>query len=150
VADELNLYRIAYSIRRRRCDGKKRKRSSSDSWIVAAHAEEAIRRHLANSRDMDDPSENWTRVDVEVTGIEQLGTLRRCPVCREFRCDDHKIHCLCEGLRCKCCGRMKMHRPISNYYDEREGWLCHVPWFCAPRFCRDCRAGYDWHGLDRD
>src|SRR5207249_1360040 len=57
---------------------------------------------------------------------------------REFRADEHRILCLCNGLRCRRCGRLKMHRPTSSYYNERDGRLWHIPWFYAPTLCGDC------------
>ncbi len=49
--------------------------------------------------------------------------------------------CFCEGRVCDSCGRRRMRRPISNYFDPNDGhW-----WHCAglvgyQRKCRDCRA----------
>jgi hypothetical protein len=143
MADELKLYRIQYVVRRRRRDGRKRKRSAQSTVSIAAHAEAAVRRFKAGLTDIDDPSGNYETVGVGVTGIDELGTLGRCPACREFRCDAQQILCLCDGLRCERCGRKKMHRPVSSYHDEVEERLCHVPWFYAPPVCRDCRRTRD-------
>ena len=52
----------------------------------------------------------------------------------------HESTCLCEGLICTRCGLRKRRRPISNYYDLRDGEWWHVPHFAGlARECRDCR-----------
>src|SRR3989442_10903351 len=74
----------------------------------------------------------------EMTAIEQVGTLRRCPECREYRADEHGILCVCSGLCCERCGARKIHRPTANFYDERDGGIWHVPYFHRPRLCPEC------------
>ena len=137
MASELNLYRVAYAVCRRRVDGKERM-ESSDDWTIGPTAEEAVRKRLAHVREFDRPLPGWTTVGIEATGVEQVGTLRRCAECGEFRADDHRILCVCNGRRCERCGERKMHRPVSSYYDERDEHLWHVPWFCTPRLCDGC------------
>jgi len=85
--------------------------------------------------------------------------LTRCPVCGEYRGytlarhlqwnepldaserdDVFEVKCICEGISCRRCGKM-MHRPISNYYDERTNSVWHVPYFVGMvSLCRECRS----------
>ena len=47
--------------------------------------------------------------------------------------------CFCEGLECSGCGRRRIRRPISDYYDPEYGEWSHVPHFAAMRRrCMDC------------
>jgi hypothetical protein len=50
--------------------------------------------------------------------------------------------CLCEGPRCRGCGRKgRRRRPISNYYDRSEASWIHVPHFVGfVPLCDECRA----------
>jgi hypothetical protein len=87
--------------------------------------------------------------------------LTRCPVCGEYRgstrarrtdrneppdaseLDDViAVRCVCEGIPCRSCGK-KMHRPISNYYDERTGTIWHVPYFRGMFPCGECLSSRD-------
>ena len=138
MANELNLYRVKHTLHRRRLDRKTRQKCSGECWIVGANPEEAVRKRLAQVREFDRPTQGWTTVSIEATSVEQVGTLRRCAQCGEFRADEHRILCVCNGRCCERCGERKMHRPVSDYYDEWDGHLWHVPWFCTPRLCRDC------------
>jgi hypothetical protein len=84
--------------------------------------------------------------------------LTRCPVCSECRGSTLARHlnwntpphaseldevisvrCICDGVPCRRCGK-KMHRPISNYYDERANKIWHVPYFVGMAPCRECRS----------
>jgi len=82
--------------------------------------------------------------------------LARCPVCGELRGralfpepPNHTTFsaatasCWCDGLVCGACGKDRIHRPISNYYDERSGHLIHVPYFRAMASCDEC-GKKDW------
>lgn len=54
--------------------------------------------------------------------------------------------CLCHGLVCGECGRRRIRRPTSDYFDPEDGAWWHVPYFIAmDRRCRECReaAGSD-------
>ena len=85
--------------------------------------------------------------------------LRRCSRCGEYRgyvepedlpaghdwfktmCAGRPVEvlCICEGKRCRVCGKKKIHRICSNYYDEKDGCLWHVPGFIAWSLtCSDC------------
>lgn len=96
---------------------------------------------------------------MEVTQLEPETTpaktapegLTRCPVCGELRGralfpdpPHHKTFseatasCWCDGLLCGTCGKGRIHRPISNYYDERSGRLISVPYFRALAPCPRC------------
>ena len=81
--------------------------------------------------------------------------LVRCPVCNEYRGavrnDDLPpasqreeavvaVLCICDGILCQKCGKGRIHRPISNYWDEARGALIHCPWFSAQVPCGQCRA----------
>jgi hypothetical protein len=71
------------------------------------------------------------------------GTVRGCAVAHwgdgdVFRT---KSTCLCEGLECIKCGRRRLRRPISNYFDPEDGHWWHVPHFAAVGGrCSDCRG----------
>jgi hypothetical protein len=52
--------------------------------------------------------------------------------------------CLCNGLVCAACGRGRIHRPISAYYDEATREIIHVPHFMTLRRCRVCGAQSRW------
>jgi hypothetical protein len=81
--------------------------------------------------------------------------LVRCEVCHEYRGavrnDDLPpasqreeavvaVLCICDGIPCRKCGKDRIHRPISNYWDEARGALIHCPWFSAQAPCERCRA----------
>jgi len=81
--------------------------------------------------------------------------LYRCEVCREWvgianrrllapgqRTEQDSftaVLCLCDGPLCRRCGRNRIHRPISNYYDEAGDSIWHVPYFAGLAPCRECR-----------
>ena len=50
------------------------------------------------------------------------------------------VLCICDGIPCRKCGKGRIHRPISNYWDEARGALIHCPWFSAQAPCDQCRA----------
>ena len=81
--------------------------------------------------------------------------LVRCEVCHEYRGavrnDDLPtasqreeavvaVLCICDGIPCRKCGKDRIHRPISNYWDEARGasYLLSVVQRQAP--CKRCRA----------
>ena len=81
--------------------------------------------------------------------------LVRCAVCHEYRGavrnDDLPpasqreeavvaVLCICDGIPCRKCGKERIHRPISNYWDEARGALIHCPWFSGQAPCKRCRA----------
>jgi hypothetical protein len=81
--------------------------------------------------------------------------LVRCEVCHEYRGavrnDDLPpasqrqeavvaVLCICEGIPCRKCETRRIHRPISNYWNEATGALIHCPWFSAQAPCNQCRA----------
>jgi hypothetical protein len=85
--------------------------------------------------------------------------LFRCPVCSEWRgvtkakevfgpdsfFEDEdperpvSISCICDGIPCPRCKRNRIYRPISNQWDERNGFG-HNPWFMGQAPCKMCRA----------
>ena len=80
--------------------------------------------------------------------------LVRCAVCHEYRGavrnDDLPpasqreeavvaVLCICDGIPCQKCGKGRIHRPISNYWDEVRGALIHCAWFSAQVLCNQCR-----------
>jgi hypothetical protein len=86
--------------------------------------------------------------------------LSRCPICDEFRgvialrhlpsfsssiyrYEDPNtpltVKCICDGILCRTCNTNRIHRPISNTWDERGGFG-HWPYFSAMIPCKDCRA----------
>lgn len=81
--------------------------------------------------------------------------LARCPVCNEYRGavlnDDLSpssrreeavvaVLCICDGIPCPKCGKERIHRPISNYWNEATGTILHCPYFSAQIPCSTCRA----------
>lgn len=66
--------------------------------------------------------------------------LEKCPDCGKYRghCVDPNpnmdglvvsVICSCQHAFCSRCGRKLELQPISNYYDEQDGNIWHVPWF---------------------
>lgn len=63
--------------------------------------------------------------------------LEKCPNCGRYKgyCVDLKtelvvfVICRCQHAFCSRCGRKLEFQPISNYYDEKDGNIWHVPWF---------------------
>jgi len=96
------------------------------------------------------PDEHATSIPPELT---------RCPVCDEYRGsaparrlnwnepleafkrdDVFEVKSVCEGISCRCCGKM-LRRPIFNYYDEETNTVWHVPYFVGMvTLCRECRS----------
>jgi hypothetical protein len=89
--------------------------------------------------------------------------LSRCPVCNEYRgtigIDDQSIYserkgdfltvqCICDGILCRRCKNNRIHRPISNVWDERGGFG-HIPYFAAMASCNECRAKKEAEEADR-
>jgi len=82
----------------------------------------------------------------------------RCPVCGEFNGttkakylnweglppDDLEetitVSCLCKGILCRRCKKNKIHRPISNSYEEDSNTIDHWPSFSGMIPCSECRA----------
>jgi hypothetical protein len=57
--------------------------------------------------------------------------LRICRTCHEARGTDQDgdvSACFCSGLICNACGA-RARRPITDYYDWRDGTWTHVPYF---------------------
>lgn len=83
----------------------------------------------------------------EVTNVIPAG-LVRCEQCGELKGRGitpdrwHEVvivSCLCDGIVCSSCGESRLHRPISNYYDEANGEVIHVPYFGFMAHCQACR-----------
>jgi|GEM_PF-2958585 len=49
------------------------------------------------------------------------------------------VSCLCKGPLCKKCEKNRIHRPISNSYDEKKNTFGHWPWFTGMMHCAECR-----------
>lgn len=47
--------------------------------------------------------------------------------------------CLYEGILCHKCKKNKIHRPISNYYDQRTNQIWHHPYFTGMMGCGECK-----------
>jgi hypothetical protein len=83
--------------------------------------------------------------------------LRICPTCREARGttpDGRVSACFCSGLVCNRCGEGR-HRPITDYYDLRDGTWVHVPYFgLMAHTCRlapgEAPRGTGWTRLEPD
>lgn len=39
------------------------------------------------------------------------------------------VICHCRQASCTRCGKLLKFQPISNYYNEKDGQIWHVPWF---------------------
>ncbi len=76
--------------------------------------------------------------------------LERCPTCNRYKgfvreeysagnIWNFEVSCLCEGIDCKECGKVKVPRPTSSYYNENDGTCWHVPHFSDCR-CDSCHA----------
>jgi hypothetical protein len=50
------------------------------------------------------------------------------------------VLCSCDGPLCCRCGKNRIHRPISDYYNEADGRVWHVPYFAGMAPCRECRG----------
>jgi hypothetical protein len=101
---------------------------------------------------------NAPRKDVTLLLVPE--GLSRCPICDEYkgvmalghltgfsssiyRFEDSStpltVQCICDGILCRTCNKNRIHRPISNTWDERGGFG-HMPYFAAMMPCKDCRA----------
>lgn len=86
--------------------------------------------------------------------------LSRCPICAEYRgvmalgylhnfsssiyryenpSTPLTVQCICDGILCRTCNKNRIHRPLSNSWEERGGFG-HMPYFAAMIPCKDCRA----------
>ena len=52
-----------------------------------------------------------------------------------------KVTCLCDGITCPKCNKNKIHRPISNSYDEESNTIGHWPYFSGLMHCDECKKG---------
>ncbi len=72
--------------------------------------------------------------------------VRTCPRCGEPRGfsylsadpDPTPVLCICDGIRCRHCGRGMVRRPISDRLDADTGELWHAPYFAAQLPCDEC------------
>ena len=68
--------------------------------------------------------------------------LKRCKKCGEYcgaAIDNGSavlVECLCAGIDCTNCRTTKIHRPISNYFNESNNKITHVPYFY--HICSGC------------
>lgn len=85
--------------------------------------------------------------------------LSRCPICNEYRgvmalkdipnLDPSyqsenpdtplRVQCICDGVLCPCCKTNRFHRPTTNVWAERGGFM-HVPEWRASFPCDECNA----------
>lgn len=49
------------------------------------------------------------------------------------------VSCLCDGILCHKCKKNKIHRPISNSYDEIDNDIGYWPWFTGMMPCKECK-----------
>ena len=49
------------------------------------------------------------------------------------------VSCLCDGILCQKCKKNKIHRPISNSYNEKENDILHHPYFTGMIGCSECK-----------
>jgi hypothetical protein len=82
----------------------------------------------------------------------------KCTVCGEYRgkvcanalnwnwerTEDRQrligVTCLCDGILCSRCKRNKIHRPITNSYDEARDAIEHWPYFSGMIPCAECQS----------
>jgi len=85
----------------------------------------------------------WRFDGVEIVATRYAFTMERCARCGEFRGlkEGSTVLCLCDGLRCKRCGKRNIWRPISDYYDEKKGGFWHVLHFAERSWCYACEDG---------
>ena len=50
------------------------------------------------------------------------------------------VLCRCDGPLCRRCGRNRIHRPISNFFDGEDDSIWHVPYFAGLAPCGECRG----------
>jgi hypothetical protein len=76
-------------------------------------------------------------------------SLEKCEICGEYKgiVYEHQtpietlnvlVECLCDGEFCRNCKKNRVHRPISNYFNESSGRIIHVPHF-GPCICSECQ-----------
>ena len=91
--------------------------------------------NISNSKETQETKSNAT--------CNKLG-LTRCKKCGEYYgnvIDDGEeldVECICNGIVCRSCDVTKIHRPISNYFDETDSKIWHVPYFGY--VCRECKG----------
>jgi hypothetical protein len=49
------------------------------------------------------------------------------------------VSCLCDGILCRRCMKNKIHRPVSNSYEEENNSIGHWPYFSGMMPCGECR-----------
>lgn len=49
------------------------------------------------------------------------------------------VTCLCDGILCPKCKKNKIHRPISNSYDEESNQIWHNSSFSGMMPCGECK-----------
>lgn len=49
------------------------------------------------------------------------------------------VSCLCDGISCSKCKKNKIHRPISNSYNEIDNSIGHWPSFSGMMPCYECK-----------
>lgn len=71
----------------------------------------------------------------------ELG-LTKCDKCGEYKGlaiekdGEVGVMCICNGIDCTKCGINRVHRPISNYFSNKDAKIWHVPYFLT--MCDDC------------
>lgn len=73
--------------------------------------------------------------------------LIKCGACGEYKgkvIEDNEeefisVSCICDGILCSGCKKNKIHRPISNSYDEKNNDIGHWPWFTGMMPCDECK-----------
>jgi hypothetical protein len=72
--------------------------------------------------------------------------LKQCPECGEWcgRCCNRfgvvtTVSCICAGVVCPDCGE-RYHRPVSNYYNEHDKVIWHVPYFGGMAHTSRCKG----------
>lgn len=97
------------------------------------------------------PPERW-----EITMRRLPAGLRVCDTCGQARGKTRRgsvSACLCSGVECLWCGTI-VRRPITDYFDVRDGRWWHVSWFnCMTHSCTappERRTGDHWRSREPD
>jgi ADP-ribosylglycohydrolase len=88
------------------------------------------------------PPEKVAKKEVVMNKKNIPTELQRCNVCGEWKgtLNGQEITCLCEGPLCQRCGKNRLHRPVSYYWDEEREQAIHVPWCVGfSLLCDECR-----------
>ena len=138
--ERLGVYQVSYVIWSRQ-DGEEgqRRRELRESCFGGTAPEEAAAHAARWAKESCRTAGGWRFDGVEIAATRYVYTMGRCEQCAKFGGPkDSGILCLCEGLRCKRCGRRNIWRPGSTYYDEEKGGFWLVSHVAVRSWCEAC------------